>query len=448
MLNQIILTVLSLSVLLIVYYGISSNDSRAGTQNFMNNVFMIILPIVIILCFTLLDYDIQYGRNVIVGTIIAIALFLFLFYFLTTTVAQYIFNKYLFYIIVALIVLIGLTIIVTVVSYNERKKYGWLGFFYNLLFYIPCLIRDTLKGITAEYTSTPNTIFILFVVEIVLLLMYFFLLPLVDNIGSPENITFLNEPVMLNRRIEISHKIPPLKKMCKISDFKKGGNDPDIDIQNQKDKAVEKQYLECIENKLTESFSISMWVYVNPSPKTKVAYTKPTPIFSYYYTDAQKIGKIPFVQLNLSNQTNARFSLNVDKTENTTIPMDMPLQRWNNVVLNYTVSKKSGENIGENILIFKNENGEDIKTVLPIATAVLDVFINGKLTNTIPLTSPWEGDSDFIAVGDGIENKNLDGVYGSICNVVYYKKPLTKLYIVYNYNRLVIKNPPLYYFDD
>jgi hypothetical protein len=40
-------------------------------------------------------------------------------------------------------------------------------------------------------------------------------------------------------------------------------------------------------------------------------------------------------------------------------------------------------------------------------------------------------------------NSNKDGLYGAICNVVYYEKPLTKMALIYHYNLYTIRNPPV-----
>ena len=56
--------------------------------------------------------------------------------------------------------------------------------------------------------------------------------------------------------------------------------------------------------------------------------------------------------------------------------------------------------------------------------------------------------SSIITHEDGVKsathnNSNKEGLYGAICNVVYYGQPLTQMALIYNYNLLIIRNPPL-----
>ena len=105
-------------------------------------------------------------------------------------------------------------------------------------------------------------------------------------------------------------------------------------------------------------------------------------------------------------------------------PVTVPTQAWNQIVLNY------------------NDN-------------TVDLFINGDLERTFYLAGsdvppkeyggfghpetflPKYSDLDTITVGD----KN--GLDGGICNVVYYKTPLSAEQIAFTYNSMVGKNPPI-----
>ena len=45
--------------------------------------------------------------------------------------------------------------------------------------------------------------------------------------------------------------------------------------------------------------------------------------------------------------------------------------------------------------------------------------------------------TDIISVGD------VNGIHGSLCNLVYYTEPLTKTKISHIYNTNFMKNPPV-----
>jgi len=183
------------------------------------------------------------------------------------------------------------------------------------------------------------------------------------------------------------------------------------------------------------NYAISMWVYVNPMPMTRIGYEKETNIF-YYGTKtwhAKPVGtKTPSTPIPTTAQYHPKVSLLQEKDNyffnfyysgsEATHKLDLPLQKWNNIVFNYL------------------SNG-------------VDVFINGKLTLSYNFSndSPQYSEDDDIVIGDtnelnninGIINMNTNGIYGSICNTVYYTRPLTKREIVINYNMLSINNPPI-----
>ena len=84
---------------------------------------------------------------------------------------------------------------------------------------------------------------------------------------------------------------------------------------------------------------------------------------------------------------------------------DVPLQKWNNIVINY-------------------DGG------------ILDIFMNSKLlasyNNIVPYMS-----QDQITIGDE------QGLSGGICNVVYFPQSISKDRIDINYKILSNKNPPV-----
>jgi hypothetical protein len=97
-------------------------------------------------------------------------------------------------------------------------------------------------------------------------------------------------------------------------------------------------------------------------------------------------------------------------------------------------------------------------TVKPPMTSqtTVDMFINGNLERSftydgINQPAPIVKNNSQISIGetkisgeaDTIDYPNRDGLYGAICNIVYYNNPLTKMALVYNYNTLSIQNPPV-----
>ena len=113
-----------------------------------------------------------------------------------------------------------------------------------------------------------------------------------------------------------------------------------------------------------------------------------------------------------------------DTMKDTFYSLTLPSQKWNQIVVNYLDNK-------------------------------VDIFINGELERTfhlagkdIPTTDmeksegletllPTYNDLDTITVGDDF------GIDGGICNVEYYKLPLTAEQISFTYNTMVISDPPI-----
>lgn len=525
-------------VVIYLYYQIylASTNEKSFTKNVAYNIITIVVPIIfILLLIVFTSFERDFASLIIFGSLFFCTFIFTIYYFLKTKVSAYIFNNYLLNTIIILLILIALSIIFTIFSETLRKLNGWTGFFANLLFYIPCLIRDFVKEIISEYNTSSNTVLILFIIEIFLIIMYFFIIPIINNKALPEKTVVLSDPVMLNTEIT-------LPKVLKGSD---------------------------------SNFAISMWIYLNSMPNTKQSYTKETVIYNYYNKDPVLINR-PHIKISyLNNERGSNdFIMQVGTTK---YKISLPLQKWNNFVINYVTSKPEipentlkkkiytdgvykgqlktnndgttvrngyGKHIyttkdiyegqwlnnersglgtyttyssgtvedgiwfndaqthrivydetktddfsgkGQIHAISANENkysgdikdgvkhgygtltdnankilkqgywindsfvGSDIIDVNPdISTKYMsnktfsvDIFINGLLERSYTFKNdeiPIFKDSDIMMVG---ETTTKDGLYGSICNIVYYKKPLSQLAITYNYNLLTIQNPPI-----
>jgi hypothetical protein len=522
-------------VVIYLYYQIylASTNQKSFTKNVAYNIITIVVPIIfILLLIVFTSFERDFALLIIFGSLFFCTFVFTIYYFLKTKVSAYIFNNYLLNTIIILLILIGLSIIFTIFSGTLRKLNGWTGFLANLLFYIPCLIRDFVKEIISEYNTSSNTVLILFIIEIFLIIMYFFVIPIINNNALPEKTVILSDPVMLNTEIT-------LPKVLKDSD---------------------------------SNFAISMWIYLNSMPNTKESYTKETIIYNYYNKDLNR----PHIKISyLNNERGSNdFIMQVGTMK---YNISLPLQKWNNFVINYVTSKPeipentlktkqytngvykgqlktnndgttlrngygkhtyttkdiyegqwlNNEKCGlgtyttyssgsvEDGIWFNDEQthrivyhetktdnfsgkgqihaistsgnkysgdikdgvkhgygtltdnankilkqgywindsfiGSDMIDVNPdISTKymsnknfTIDIFINGRLERSYTFKNdeiPIFKDSDIMMVG---ETTTKDGLYGSICNIVYYKKPLSQLAITYNYNLLTIRNPPI-----
>jgi len=66
----------------------------------------------------------------------------------------------------------------------------------------------------------------------------------------------------------------------------------------------------------------------------------------------------------------------------------------------------------------------------------VDIYINGDIANTS--TSTIEQTTNILKVGE------KDGVAGQICNVTYYKEPISHASILQLYNQCKSLDPPIY----
>ena len=432
----LLLLISYLSILVVLYFiytniVLAGNDPKAFTKNYIYNIFAIVVPVIIIFgLISMISFEPTSTMYLVFGGLAAAIVGLLVYNFLQTTLSQYIFNKYLLYVVIGFIILIGASIVFTIFSGTLRKMTGWAGFFINLLFYIPCLIRDAVGAIVAEYNSFSNTLVILFAIELILIMTYFFMTPFVNSKIFPKTTVLLDEPVMLNTGI-------PLKTP--------------VDISN--------------------NFGLSMWVYVNPGQKNKPGYAEESPIFSLLDASGNN-----HIQLTYSNvdQGNNDFVMYVGEQE---FPMSMPLQKWHNFVFNYitydvavpastsdatpTPTPTAGiKTWSEYFLSFFYKTPAPTPARPMVKKTTVDMFVNGILERSYTYEDkiPVVSNNSTISIGsivdnltsasDGVEganmnNSNRDGLYGSICNIVFYDKPVTKMALIYNYNLLAMRNPPV-----
>ena len=159
------------------------------------------------------------------------------------------------------------------------------------------------------------------------------------------------------------------------------------------------------------TYGLSFWTYIDSvGPNTNASYSKYTSILNY--------GQKPNILYKASTNTllvtfNAAEDQDIEELNETNDHQRIiaykndkfPLQRWNHFVINY--------------------NGTN-----------LDIFLNGELVKAnIKVTPSMKLDS----LVTGTEY----GIYGGLCNLVYYRKPLTINQIYYIYNMLKDKKPPI-----
>ena len=152
----------------------------------------------------------------------------------------------------------------------------------------------------------------------------------------------------------------------------------------------------------TNRYAISLWTYVNQRTHQS---NRSVNIFSYGSEDSWK-PRIEFVGAMNKHTEKYKDIYRITFASGSSYEVEIASQKWNNFVFNY--------------------NGDFV-----------DLFINGSLVRSFTCAPEYNITTDQLIIGD--EN----GVYGAICNVVYYNDPLTLREITAAYNLLNLRNPPI-----
>jgi hypothetical protein len=302
----------------------------------------------------------------------------------TSNVMSFLVNLILFLVVFALIYRI-----ISVTSFY--KKSPLLRLFVNTIFYIPCLfygifekIYEMMPNISGAKIESPSSkhVIILFAI-IFLYLFYFIIYPYISvKISKQGGLLLVNDPVSIyNEQILASYQ-----------------------NLNQTDKFDYK-------------FGLSFWLYLHShKPHTNKG--------SDHYTSVLNYGDKPNILYNPVNNTlRVTMKIDSDKTDDKTNYLSQKskydengnvilyertgilLQKWNNIIINY--------------------NG-----------GTFDIFYNAELVKTHIEVVPYMNYDNLVI---GTDN----GLYGSICNVNYFKNPISIMQIYYLYNLVKTSTPPV-----
>lgn len=394
----------------------STNINIVKSNESLRNVALLLLTIASVIIITLVVKDVNafYNRTFVYTFIILIIIFT-VFYFIINSFNQS--SKSLINIFLIVIIVIVLSIILSlkiglssilssdyfsniilffiflfalVIFYflfleNLVNRPGWISFFIKFIFYIPCIFSDGVKYFIQDFYSTKTYIFYLLFIEFILICIYFYFYPRLKDSVYDNGVILLKYQESLNMEKRID------SELYKSFVNKKPLPGSKIEIRSP----------------IRHTYSLSMWIFLNNQPFTQYAYKKESTIFAYLDSSGNPHPKITY-----KNDKNGLDQYIIYLSSTTKYGISLPHQKWNNIVLNY----------------------RDL---------YVDIFINGNLEVTIRLNElPNYTNRDTITIGeDGINDRT--GLYGSICNVVYYKNIMTKGQIIDNYNLLSIQTPPV-----
>lgn len=334
----------------------------------------------------------------------------------------------------------------------------------DIIFYIPCLITDAIDFIKKDYSETPTTTFVVFIL-IIIYCAIFFLLPLINTDGGliivsdPQPLgmvtTVTTKEIVANEKFirdtnnvdysynQISYPDPPTVQMYQrdkvtidIEAFTslvendtnynfRRGTQADTDIsENIYEFDVKEVYHEISDT--TGTFFSKLYSgynsFIDLFNTTDIALADPSPYkYNYALSFWLYINTMHFKKLSQQNQQivkyGDKFTMIYDITENELVILlegdevyrskGILYQKWNHIVIN----------VGPNV----------------------DLFINNNLVGTHAYKIASVVDiNDSLIVGS-IKNTN----FGSICNFRYYNYSLDLSKIKSIYTKYNKKNPPI-----
>ena len=359
---------------------------------------------------------------------------------------------------------------------------------YHFIFLIPCGSVDLVNYLSQEFKNTPQIVYFVFLIQLVLITLYF-IFPIIEKYLYSNNFNLSNEKdkkldintekvgiektliniqnsvnniraelkvnwkKIISERLDQPDKAAALEKYLRDSKFKdaltsthagfitwitsrsktleqatsyiKANTQVLVNKQAQIDELVENintlnKAGDLFESKIVQNnpvYTDKLTVLGNfqdlKSKYQESNYRYGVSAWVFLFNNANKEGFTSV--LNYGQQPNILFNsvtnvLRFQYIDNNNIKKiifetdQIPLQRWNNLVINY---------VG----------------------GTLDIFLNKKLVasekNILPRMK-----HEAITIG----KKN--GINGSVCNVVYFSSPLNKTQIDINYDSLKDKNPP------
>lgn len=265
----------------------------------------------------------------------------------------------------------------------------WSSLLFKIVIYLPCMclnLADYFRG-ELKLAQRQWTYVILLFFEIAFVALLFLLPKIFDAVVNH------NGEVILDKVLPLNEKSDPF----------------DITTPNSDNSTTVSLTPSLADNVKTNtphySYGISAWFYIHPEPP-KNSYSPADDGISIlnFATDAN--GGAPQVFFN--PKTN-QLVISVQTETNNTVKVDVPnqilLQRWNHLFINF------------------NNSG------------IMDVFLNGHLESSTPNVIPKLPKTLIIG--------SPGGIYGQICNVVYYKDVVGSQGVSWIYNSHKLLNPPL-----
>lgn len=389
-----------------VIYSISS-DNSINNKSYTYSFFILLIVFTILYVLHLFNSNKYPDKSMTFLTIFFVCVLVIIFTIygmVSLKSSEVIYVNYTLSLISVFILITSLALFYNIFIEYLKKQSGALGLLINFVFFIPCLFSDLIEYLTEQYNITPNIVFVLFILEIIFVLLYFYIPIIQQKIAdSKSSNVLLKKPVFLNKKIDITDLT---LLQSQIVDSATGL--PTVPIKNQINR-----FDQYITQYRDNNYGFSMWIFINP---TNTSIGQEVEIFNY----ANGKPRITYSN-NVSSHNNFNIYLtnlidpdDTNKPDNTnptvSYEISLPIQKWNYFAFSYYANN-------------------------------VDLFINGILERTFTFTNnkPIPGSiTDTITIG---QDKN--GINGAICNIQYFQNPLLLSQVANTYNILYNKNPPL-----
>lgn len=269
----------------------------------------------------------------------------------------------------------------------------WSSLLFKIIIYLPCLCLNLADYFRGEFKLAQRqwTYVILLFFEIIFIALLFLLPKVFDAVVNH------NGEVILDKVLPLNEKSEPLDITTPNAD----NNSTTISLTQS-----------LIDNVKTNTphynYGISAWFYIHPEPP-KNSYSSNGISILNFATDSNgtDVKGAPQILFNpTTNQLIISVQTETNNNVNVTLPNQILLQRWNHLFINF------------------NNNG------------IMDVFLNNHLESSTPNVIPKLPKTLIVGSSPG-------GIYGQVCNVIYYKDVVGSQGVSWIYNTHKLLNPPL-----
>jgi hypothetical protein len=297
-------------------------------------------------------------------------------------------------IILAVVLLTFIYKIINVKQPAGSKPNTFIELVKSILFYIPCLFSDLFDSVMQffikEYNTTKASDFYYLLFTILVIFVYLIFMMMKGNFFLQGGKQLINQPI----NTDTMHNIATYHDLNGTSSST-SNTDENFNYQ----------------------YGLSFWLFIDSMPpNNNPSYTKYTSLLNY------------------GNKPNILY-----KADTNTLLVTMDSGRVFNLSrdLTYTNNNQTNDD-NKNIIVYKKENyllQKWNQIIINYNGGTLDIFMNGELVKTVVGIVPYMY-LDALTVGTN------DGIQGGVCNLLYFKKPLTATNIYYLYNTVKNKKLP------